>query len=801
MRTSESVPEHVPSSPVKSLAIAPENLLSLDMLSEDKLSKYLQQHGISLTTEETRKIITLLGRNPSLTELHMFNIQWSEHCSYKSSKKWLKLLPTTGKNVILGPAEDAGIIELGVFDNERYGLVIGHESHNHPSQVVPYEGAATGIGGILRDVLCMGAKIIATADPLRFGNPNGKQQARTKYIANAVVDGIAGYGNPVGIPNLAGDVYFNESFDENCLVNVVCLGIVKEDEIIHSKAPHGSGEAEYDLVIVGKATDASGFGGASFASVVLQEENQQNNKGAVQVPDPFLKNMLIRATYTVFQAIKERKLMVGFKDMGAGGIMCSTAELCDAGGYGAMIDLDKVPVSIKGLPPYIIACAETQERFTWVVPKSFTPTLLRIYNEDFALPQVSEGAQATVIGKVTKSKDYILTHQGKVVCHAPAQVITTPILYDRPIKRPTEKQKEKRIPFIEEPEDYHDVILKLLRLPHIASKSRIYEHYDTNVMGNTIIGTGQADAGLLAPLSGKPIGVALTTDCNPVYNRIDPYWGAAHAVAESMRNIAAIGATPVALTDCLCYGNPEDPESFWSFTQGVKGIADAATNLWLKGTKVPVPIVSGNVSFYNSSKGKSIDPSPIIAAVGTIQDYSKAITLKIKQVGSGLYLIGPRIPALGGSSYYGLSEETGALPPLDFVLHRNMLYTVIDAIDKRLVLACHDISDGGLMVSVVEMMLGGNADGTIGVELYLNDRERLDHILFTESPGFVLEIADEHLKEVEKIGAHYGIDLIKIGETVAQSSLRVEYNGEERVKLSLTALKTSWTRGLIEALE
>ncbi|MEK6876156.1 MAG: AIR synthase related protein, partial [Nanoarchaeota archaeon] len=356
------------------------------------------------------------------------------------------------------------IVELGIIDGERYGIVISHESHNHPSQVVPYEGAATGIGGDIRDVLCMGAKVIAIADPLRFGNPNGENKNKVKYIANEVINGIAGYGNAVGIPNIAGDVYFNDSFDDNCLVNVVCLGILKEKDVIHSYAPKNA--AGYDIVIVGKPTDNSGFGGAAFASLVLNEEERESNRGAVQVPDPFLKNVLIRASYAVFEEAKKQKVKLGFKDMGAGGIMCSSSELCSDADYGAEIDLDKVNVSMKALPAYVIFCSETQERFTWVSPKNFTKTLLKIYNEDFALSTIAENAKATVIGKVTKSQDYKIRHKGKTVCNVPIKAVTKGIQYQRDSE---ESGRNFNEPVLDELKDYNETALKILNHPNVAS--------------------------------------------------------------------------------------------------------------------------------------------------------------------------------------------------------------------------------------------------------------------------------------------------------------------------------------------
>jgi len=538
--------------------------IKISEMSDESIQEFLTKNGIFLKVSESKKVVELIGRNPTLTELHIFNTEWSEHCSYKSSRKLLGMLPTEGKTVILGPKEDAGIIKFADYKGDSYGITISHESHNHPSQVVPYEGAATGIGGNVRDVLCMGSKVIACADPLRFGNPNGKNKDKVKYIANSVVDGIAGYGNPLGIPVIAGDIYMNDSFDDNCLVNVVTLGLIKEKEIIHSRAPPNA--EGYDIIIVGKATDNSGFGGAAFASVILDEDAEESNKGAVQVPDPFLKNVLIRSTQAVFKEVREKNINIGFKDMGAGGIMCSTSELAEAGNYGAILDLDKIHTSMN-IPDFIIACSETQERFTWISPPEFTNRILEIYNEEFELPNVAEGARAVVAGKITKEKDYILKKDGKIVCNANVDIVTKGILYDREHKKDESKHKE---PNLSEPKDYNGSLLKVLSLPQIASKDTVYKHYDTEVQGLAVIRAGEADAGVMAPLPGCKSGIALSVDSNPFYCRIDPFKGAVCAVAEAMRNVAAVGATPYGMTDCLNYGNPEKAEQFSDFIEGIK---------------------------------------------------------------------------------------------------------------------------------------------------------------------------------------------------------------------------------------
>lgn len=775
-------------------------LVDIKGMPDSALKDFLRKNVISLSVFEARKIVELIGRNPTIAELYIFNTQWSEHSSYKSSRSILKaLLPIQAPNVILGPVEDSGIVELGYINGERYGIVVSHESHNHPSQVIPYEGAATGVGGIIRDVLCMGAKVIATADPLRFGNPNGKNKNKVKYIANEVINGIASYSNAVGIPNICGDVYFSDSFDGNCLVNVVCLGIVKESNIIHSYAPKNA--EGYDIVIVGKATDNSGFGGAAFASLILDEKDRESNRGAVQVPDPFLKNVIIRASYAVFEEARKRGVQLGFKDMGAGGIMCSTSELCSDSGFGADIDLNMVNVSMKNLPPYMIACSETQERFTWVSPPDFTKALLKIYNEDFELGSISLGAGAFVIGKVTRQQDYILRHNGKVVCNLPVKAVTQGIKYERQKKAPKRDFKE---PALKEPKDYNKALLYVLRHPNVASKARAYKHYDTSVMGNAVIETGYADAGVVRAVDNSYFGIALKTDCNPRYCRLDPYWGAVNAVAESMRNVAAVGAIPSALTDCLNYGNPEKPEAFYDFYEGVRGIADAAKNLYYKGTTYPVPVVSGNVSFYNeSASGKAIDPSPIIACIGVLKDYSKSITMKLKEGGTALFLVGERKEELGGSVYYGVNNELGAVVPIvDFEKERNMIYAVIDAINSGLLLSCHDISDGGLAVTISEMILGGDADGEIGAEINLDFTNlRTDKALFSESSGFVFEAEDKNIQRLSDLFRFYKLHLVKLGKATKEKNLIINKNNKKIIDLPISKLKEAWTRGFVEALE
>ncbi|MBU0979223.1 MAG: phosphoribosylformylglycinamidine synthase subunit PurL [Nanoarchaeota archaeon] len=758
---------------------------NISKLSDKQLAAFLKKNSLSLTVQEARSIVKKLSRDPTMTELHIFNIQWSEHSSYKSSRPILKMLPTEASNVILGPKEDSGIVFLTEHRGERYGIVMSHESHNHPSQVVPFEGAATGIGGIMRDVLCMGADIIATADPLRFGNTFGENKNRTRYVANEVVNGIAGYGNPVGIPVLAGDLYFDDSFDDNCLVNVVCLGLVKEKDIIHSYAPENA--VGYDVIVVGKATDNSGFGGASFASLTLDEQAKESNRGAVQVPDPFLKNMLLRATAQVFKEVRKDNIPVGFKDMGAGGIMCATSELGSAAGFGIELIIDDIHTAFE-MDPWVTACSETQERFTWVVPPSFTSKLLRIYNEDFALPEIAEKAQAKVIGKITRNPDYRLWYKDELVCDAPIMEVTSGVTYRRKAKAPKRTFKESKLRDI----DLDKAFLSMLSHPNICSRHHIYEHYDTSVIGRTVFPPGKADAGLLAPLPGSKVGVALSTDAVPRYGKIDPYWAGINAVAEAMRNVACIGAKPVAMTDCLNFGNPEKPQYFWEFVQAVKGISHAARKIGKPFSKEPIPFISGNVSFYNeSSKGSSVAPSPVIACLGIMDDYKKAITPGLKKEGSGLILIGKRNNELGGSVFYHLHGELGKNVPKPVLKEeRGKMEFVIEAIDKGLLLSCHDISDGGLACCLAEMAIMGG----LGVDVSLPNGE-LASLLFSESPGYVIEVDSKKMMAVKRMLQERGLWHHNLGKTCRDDFMIKGLRNQP-----VANLKEAWQNSLKEAM-
>ncbi len=773
-------------------------------LEDAALEAMLRSHGLALKIDEVRKIAAHLQREPTIVELHAFDAQWSEHCSYKSSRRFLSRLPTDGPTVMQGPQEDAGIVHLGTWEGKAYGIVIAHESHNHPSQVVPFEGAATGIGGIVRDVLCMGARVIAVADPLRLGP---LEDPHCRYVAQGVVDGIAAYGNAIGVPNIAGDIYFHEGFRDNALVNVVALGLVDREGIIHSHAPENA--AGWDLVLVGKATDRSGFGGAAFSSLVLDEDDAEANKGAVQVPDPFLKNVIMRASYRVFDVLRERKLTVGFKDLGAGGIMGCSAEITSSGGYGAIVDLDRCPTSQANLPPAVIAVGETQERLLWAVPPSFTPELLAIYNDEYSLPLVASGACAAVIGKVTADKTYVLRHGGDDVMRVDIDFLTGGIRYERPYvvpatanESPTTNQRDaatkdlERAPAIYARPGEKIALGEMLRrvLAHrdVCSRKPIYERFDSVVRGTTSIPAGYADAGVIVPIPGAPLGIALAVDGNPRYALVDSRRAAELAVCEAVRNVAAVGATPAALTDCLNYGNPEIPAQMGEFVAGVEGIAHAAREL---GT----PFVSGNVSLYNTSaNGSAIPASPIIACVGTIADISRTTTHRFKAAGHPLFYLGIAQSALGGSVFADIRGVTDALPQPNYEHLRRELQTLAAAFSRGLIAAAHDVSDGGLLVAIAEMAFAAlTSRSAIGAKLddvgvWTGGHASRESTYFAECGGFVIEAYDA--AGLQELARTFDVTLHRIGTTTADDGIVTADNGGTRH--DLRELHAAWSAPL-----
>ncbi|QXD22475.1 phosphoribosylformylglycinamidine synthase subunit PurL [Opitutia bacterium ISCC 51] len=771
--------------------------LDFNEKTNEEIQQLLKDYNLALTPDEALKIQNeILERPPTLAECVLWSIQGSEHCSYKSSRVHLGKFVTDGPNVILGPKEDAGIVGVATdHAGKRYGIALSHESHNHPSQIVPYEGAATGVGGNVRDVCCMGAKVIAIGDGLRFGDI---KQPKSKWIHEGVVAGIAGYGNPLGIPNVCGDLYYHPGYNENCLVTVLTLGAIAEEDIIHSFAPENANG--YDLILIGKPTDISGFGGASFASLELEEEEKEKNKGAVQDPNAFLERHILKSTYELVKILKEKNLIdrVGFKDLGAGGIACASVEIADAAGYGADVFLDDVHLGMENLAPAVILCSETQERFMWATPSEVTPLILDHYNKTFDFPNISEGAAACVVGKIRDDGQFKVTYKGQILVDAKAKEVTEGLVYDRPYKYTKPELTE---PEVAEPSDYSQTLLDLLAHENIASRAPVFETYDKQVQGNTVLEAGQADAGVIKPFQGieypeeiQNTGIAVSLDQNPRYGLIDARFGAINAVVESFRNVAAVGGSPQAVTDCLCFGNPEKESQMGAFVEGIHGVADACKAIHLK--EHPgnaVPIVAGNVSLYNESKAGSIPPSPVIGCLGRLEDASKAVDAAFKESGSSIILIGARKDELGGSIYYDLHNELGAnVPEPDLVEVQAQIYAMIDLIDAEWVRASHDISEGGTAVALAEMSFSNE----IGFEVSIDSDLPQSRVLFAETGGFLIEVAPEHESSVLQLLNERDLNHQRIGTTTPNQRLKIN----DSIDLTLTQAKDRWQNGLREKL-
>jgi len=813
-----------------------EQCFDFDKLDHSQIQAILQENNLALTIDETLTIQKMLDRPVTLTECILWSIQGSEHCSYKSTRTHLKKLPTDGPNVILGAKEDAGVVRIATDKKgKHYGIVISHESHNHPSQIVPYEGAATGVGGNVRDVSCMGAQVIAVADSLRFGNIDNNQ---TRRIHHGVIDGIAAYGNALGIPNIGGDLYYDDAYQENCLVTVVTLGIVEEENIVHSYAPKNADG--YDLILVGKPTDNSGFGGASFASLELDTEQHEQNRGAVQEPNAFLGRHLLASNAALFELLKEKDLIdqVGFKDLGAGGVACAGVELADTAGYGAEIYLDQVHTAEDNIHPAVILCSETQERYMWVTPTDITPLILKHYNETYDLPKVSQGAKASVVGKIRDNAQFVVHFGDEKLVDAKAQDITKGLVYDRPYSA---KEKNLAEPHLAK-QDLEKTLLNILAHENIASRKTVFENYDKQVQGRTHIDAGTADAGVMQPFNSnefpeeiRQIGIALSLDHNPRYGKIDAYWAAINAVVESMRNVAAVGAVPQTITDCLCFGNPEKPEQMNDLVQSIEGIKDALEgiplkpssyipkafqaetrrtrsraaectvqslssetsaqqSLGLKGEGYATPVIAGNVSLYNESKNQVIPASPMISCLGKLDDVNRALTYSFKKTNSHLLMIGERKDECGGSVYYALHNELGKnMPKPDLKEVAHQIYAITDMAEQNLLLSAHDIADGGIAVCLAEMSF----DNEIGFNVEIPGELSLDKKLFSETGGFVVEVAEAHLAAVEKLLSDYKLASHVIGKTQAEKTL--QFNNQ--INLDLNNAKQLWQNSLYERLQ
>jgi len=551
--------------------------------------------------------------------------------------------------------------------------------------------------------------------------------------------------------------------------------------------------------LLGKPTDNSGFGGASFASLELEEEKKEQNKGAVQEPNAFLERHLLKSSYALFDILKEKGLIdtIGFKDLGAGGVACASVELAETSGYGAEVWIDKIHVGMDGLHPSVYLCSETQERFMWVCSPEITPMILDHYNKVFDLPGVSEGARASVVGKIRNDGQYIVHNGDEEIVNAKAKEVTEGFLYDRPFEARKANFTE---PILPKPADYNQVLLDILSHENMASREPIFEQYDKQVQGRIHTETGLVDSGVMAPFNSEKypeeirnVGIALSTDHNPRYGQIDPYWCGINAVVESMRNVAAVGATPHALSDCLCFGSPEKPHQMWEFVESVRGVADACRSITLKDNPDhATPIIAGNVSFYNESKNGAIPPSPIVSCLGKLKDVNKTVPAHFQKDDSVLMMIGERKNELGGSVYYSLYNELGAnIPKPDLEEVKNQIFALTDCIDDGLVLSCHDISDGGIASALAELTFGNGTGCNVNTDGDLPN----DQLLFSETGGFIVEVSSENVKAIITKFLEYGLDIFEIGKTGGAS---IQMNNV--INISVNETKEAWINGLREKL-
>lgn len=759
--------------------------------SDSEIINQLKSLNIPLSVDEIKKIqFDFLKRPATLTELILFSIQGSEHSSYKSSKNHIRHFVTDGRDVILGAKDDAGVVSLSVDNNgNRYGLVVSHESHNHPSQIVPYEGAATGIGGNVRDVCCMGAEVMALGDSLRFGDI---KRNKTKWIHDGVVSGIAGYGNPLGIPNICGDLYFDEEYNENCLVTVLTAGIVKEKNVLRSRSPKDS--IGYDLILIGKPTDNSGFGGASFASLELEEEKKQQNKGAVQEPNAFLERHILKATYSLFDYLDAKNLIdkVGFKDLGAGGVACASIELADAAGLGAEVWVDKIHTSMPELESHIILCSETQERFMWSCSPELTPKILKHYNEKFDLPNVSKGAQASVVGKIIKEKHYTVFSGNKKLVDGPIQKINEGFVYNRPMKK--KKVAAVQTPI---PNDINcsKLLLEILGHENVASREPVYECYDKNVQGRVLLERGQSNAGVIAPFDLEKFPKEIKDDCfsatlahNPSIGKIDSYLVAQYALLEACARTVSVGSTPIAITDCLCFGNPEKPDQMWQFAQSCIAIKESCDQLRFDGLE-NLPVVAGNVSFYNQSGDKAIPASPMIGCFGKTTKQN-LLQNNFQHKNSNIYLVDAQHSMLGGSLLCKIMDiKNNEVGKINTSQYSNALNSLLSANKLNLLESCSYSGLGGIAAALSKMCF----KNSIGFFIKPIKKD----LLFCENLSLIAEVKQKNSSGFEGMLKSAGVVYEKIGTT--NETNKIVFANHIDTEINIT--KNIWQNSLRERLQ
>ena len=721
---------------------------------------------MSLNQEELAHLKNELKRDLNDVELGIVEAEWSEHCSYKSSKPYLKLLPTQGKRVIMGPGYDAGVLDV----DDGYVVTVHIESHNHPSVVEPYGGAATGVGGVIRDILSMGTRPIAVFDALRFGDVKRSNHAR--WLLKNVVRGIAAYGNCLGIPTTAGEVEFDDSFEHYCLVDVASIGIGRKEDIVTTRADNG----DY-VILAGGPTGKDGIHGASFASKALEEEN----RSAVQIPDPFLEKLLIEATIEAVDA----KCIKVVKDLGGGGLSCCLSETADMIGKGMEVDISKVHVREKGMTPTEVMISESQERMLYVVDESNLRHLFSIFDKY----EISY----SIIGLVKDHKNLLVRYDRDVIVDMPASLVANAPLANRNARKPEYLEQLQRVKKPAIPTDLSSILLNVLSNPTIASKQWIYQQYDYEVGIRTVVKPGYSDASVMRLDNGKFLAFKLDGNSKQCY--IDPYFGSIGCFAEACRNVVAVGAEPIGMVDHLQYGSPEDPEIFWTFIESIKGISDYSKAM-------NIPCVGGKVSFYNESDNGPIKPSPVIGVVGLIDNISQIRTTLIKE-NELMILIGLTKDEMGGSEYHEYVHGIvgGKVPKVDSYYDGKVMHAMLNLIRNDLVRSVHDCSKGGLAVAISEMCIAGN----IGVEVDLasvpNECSRIDDLLFSESHSrYVVSVEKSKLSRITDLLEGNNIHHNVLGKVMG-NSIRFMQGSTNVVNVSIDKVVDVWTNTLEGIIE
>ncbi len=710
-----------------------------DSLNQPKVTpEIVKQHGLS--EEEYDKIKEILGREPNFTELGIFSVMWSEHCSYKNSIALIKTLPRDGEAILAKAGEEnAGAVDIG----NGQAVVFKIESHNHPSAVEPYQGAATGVGGILRDIFTMGARPIAALNSLRFGQLDNP---RVRYLVDGVVRGIGDYGNSFGVPTVAGEVYFDESYTGNPLVNAMAVGIVKTDKIVSAVAK----ETGSPIMIVGSKTGRDGIHGATFASVEISQESEER-RSSVQIGDPFTEKLLLEATLEII----DQDLIVGIQDMGAAGITCSSSEMSAKGECGIEIDIEKVPVREDGMTPYEILLSESQERMLVCVKKGCEEKVSEIFKK--------WDLEAVIIGQVTDDKLMTIKLDGQIVSQIPSNDLVlgggAPV-YTREIKKPDYIDSAEKLNYDDYKLniDWNSALLKLLSSPNICHKGWVFDQYDSTVRTNTAVGPGSDAAVMRIRKTRKAL--AMTTDCNARYCYLNPRMGAISAVCESARNIVCSGGKPLAVTNCLNFGNPYKPDIYYGFSEVIAGMAEACLAL-------DTPVTGGNVSFYNEDPQRAVFPTPVIGMVGLVEDISHITTQTFKDDGDAILLVGENKNELGASEYlHTLFNQTkGKVPALDLDCEKKLQSALLAAIQKGLVKSAHDCSEGGLAVAIAECCIS-ERENMVGASIKISDEIRSDCLLFGETQSrLILSCDSKNENELIAYFTKQGISCKNIGTT------------------------------------